>query len=210
MTYLGICRAADRHRSGPSSAITCARHGLNWRIDWGLHSVCVRNSVGMQRLTVLLNNPGTEFHALALTAASHGVAEVTHTGRAQPVLDHTALRQYRDRIGQLAAEIDEREAVNDQEKATWLRSEYDWLVDELSSVTGIGGQSRNFADRGERARIAVGKTIRRALAHIATLDPELGKHLRDNIHTGTHCSYWPPPAPPMAQSTARVSIAAAG
>lgn len=187
-TNLGIRRAGQL--SVPSSAITCARYGLNWRIDWGRRSICVKNSVGMQRLTVLLNNPRTEIHALALAAASHGATEAIQPGGAQAVLDQTALRQYRRRIAQLVAEIDEHEA--DHEEVSRLRAEYDWLVDELSTVTGIGGHIRNFADRGERARIAVGKTIRRALAHIATLDPELGKHLRDNIHTGTHCSYWPP------------------
>jgi hypothetical protein len=170
-----------------ADAIRCVRHGLNWRIDWRCRSIHVKNSVGMRHLAVLLDNPGTEIHALTL----QGSTRATHTGPAQPVLDRTALRQYRHRIAELAAEINEHEALNDYEKASRLRTEHDWLVDELATVTGIGGHVRNFADRGERARIAVGKAIRRALAHIGTVDPELGTHLRDNVHTGTHCSYWP-------------------
>ncbi|WP_125592521.1 hypothetical protein [Amycolatopsis balhimycina] len=177
----------------PPAAITCVRHGLNWRIDWRRRSVRVRNSVGMRRLTVLLNNPGAEIHALDLAGTLHSRGEGTPTGRGQPVLDHTALSQYRLRIAQLTAEIDEHQARNDHVGTARLQVEYDWLLDELSAVTGIGGQVRDFADRGERARIAVGKTIRRALANITTLDRELGEHLRDNVHTGTRCSYWPPP-----------------
>jgi hypothetical protein len=176
----------------PRAAITCVRHGLNWRIDWRRRSVCVKNSVGMQRLTVLLNNPGAEIHALDLAAPPNS-GEDTHTDRGQPILDNTALSQYRQRIVQLTAEMDEHQARNDHVRTVRLRVEYDWLIDELSAMTGIGGHARNFTDRGERARIAVGKTIHRALANITTLDPELGEHLRDNVHTGTRCSYWPPP-----------------
>jgi len=39
--------------------------------------------------------------------------------------------------------------------------------------------------------VAVGKAIRRALARIAEADPILGDHLRQTVHTGVRCSYWP-------------------
>jgi hypothetical protein len=35
------------------------------------------------------------------------------------------------------------------------------------------------------------KAIRRALARIAEADPILGDHLRQTVHTGVRCSYWP-------------------
>lgn len=59
-----------------------------------------------------------------------------------------------------------------------------------AATTGIGGYVRGFPDSGERARIAVGKAIRRALAQIATADPVLGEYLRDGVHTGVRCSSW--------------------
>jgi len=100
----------------PPTAITCVRYGLNWRIDWRGSNVRVKNSIGMQRLTVLLDNPGAEIHALDLATALLSRNEGTHTGRGQTVLDYTALGQYRQQIAQLTAEIDEHEARNDNEK----------------------------------------------------------------------------------------------
>ncbi len=43
----------------------------------------------------------------------------------------------------------------------------------------------------ERARVAVGKAIRRALARITDADAVIGEHLRQTVHTGARCSYWP-------------------
>ncbi len=61
----------------------------------------------------------------------------------------------------------------------------------MASATGLGGRTRSFPDQGERARVAVGKAIRRALLRIAETDPFIGEHLRQNVQTGARCSYWP-------------------
>jgi hypothetical protein len=37
----------------------------------------------------------------------------------------------------------------------------------------------------------VGKAIRRALARITEADAVIGEHLRQTVHTGVRCSYWP-------------------
>ncbi len=43
----------------------------------------------------------------------------------------------------------------------------------------------------ERARVAVGKAIRRALARITEAHPIIGEHLGQAVRTGVRCSYWP-------------------
>jgi hypothetical protein len=40
----------------------------------------------------------------------------------------------------------------------------------------------------------VTRVVRDAIARIAQHDPSLGHHLSACIHTGTFCSYEPPPA----------------
>ena len=52
-------------------------------------------------------------------------------------------------------------------------------------------RNRAFPDQPERARVAVGKAIRRALARITEADAVIGEHLRQTVHTGVRCSYWP-------------------
>jgi hypothetical protein len=184
--------AMDRTGSDPlpSGAIACARVGRNWRVGWAHRSVSVRHSVGMQHLAILLNNPDKEIHSLDLVAALSVVADVARQSTGQPLLDRRAIQQYRHRISQLADEIDEYEAHHDYENASRLRAEHDWLVQVLSAATGISGYIRDFSDGGERARIAVGKAIRRAVAHIAAVDAAIGEHLRDSVHTGIRCAYW--------------------
>ncbi|MBM7785470.1 hypothetical protein [Tenggerimyces flavus] len=62
------------------------------------------------------------------------------------------------------------------------------VLDELRA----GGRSRLFADEAERARIAVGKAIRRAILRVIALDARLGEELLETIRTGRYCSYRPP------------------
>ena len=118
-----------------------------------------------------------------------------------------ALRQFRSRLHSLRQEIAEAEALGDTDRAAGLRSEADWLVEELRAQTGLGGRSRHFADDAERARIAVGKAIRRALQRISAADPLIGEELRDAIQTGMLCCYRPAAtSPPHPRSVRRWSI----
>jgi hypothetical protein len=69
--------------------------------------------------------------------------------------------------------------------------ERDAQVDELARVTGLGGRPRRLGDERERARKAVTARARDALDRIERAHPDLGRHLRDAISTGTSCSYAP-------------------
>jgi hypothetical protein len=51
---------------------------------------------------------------------------------------------------------------------------------------------REAASSSERARLAVTKRIRDALARIRSEHPSLGRHLEAAIRTGQFCSYDPP------------------
>ncbi len=72
-----------------------------------------------------------------------------------------------------------------------MRAERDWVLGELAGATGLAGRTRRFPDEAERARIAVGKAIRRTLARVHEADPVVGEHLRDTVRTGMLCSYRP-------------------
>jgi hypothetical protein len=64
-------------------------------------------------------------------------------------------------------------------------------ADLVAGLAGLSGGTSAFPDQPERARVAVGKAIRRALARIAEADAVIGEHLRQTVHTGARCSYWP-------------------
>ncbi|MEV4283972.1 hypothetical protein AB0K40_00555 [Nonomuraea bangladeshensis] len=170
---------------------TCRFHrdGRHWRIELGGRVAVADHSVGMAHLAALVAHPGREILAADLAAGTW--SQEGEGSSAQPVLDDLARDSYRERLTQLQADIDELEEMNDLERASALRLEREWLVQELAAATGIGGRARPFAGGEERARIAVGKAIRRALSRIAGVDPVIGEELRASVQTGLRCCYRP-------------------
>jgi hypothetical protein len=150
----------------------------------------VKHSLGMAYLAVLLANPRYEISAIEL-AAGPAPSAAAGSEVIQPTLDEAAVRSYRERLSSLQEEIDEYESANDLVRAEQIRAERDWLVEGLASATGLAGRIQNFTGNDERARVSVGKAIRRAIDRIAAADPILGEELRNTIHTGRLCHYGP-------------------
>jgi hypothetical protein len=185
----------DQHVSGPSAAAAeCHRAGRKWRLALRNRSVLVEDSIGMVHLAVLIANPRQEILAADLVAGLAGLsgAAAGDVGAAHPVLDHEAIAEYRNRLKRLDAEIGQLESADDPSRASLLgqaRAERDWLVAQLSIAAGLAGRTRSFPDQPERARVAVGKAIRRALARVTEADAVIGEHLRQTVRTGVRCSY---------------------
>ena len=179
--------------SVPAGALAeCSRAGRDWRLVLGDRSVLVENSIGMLHLAVLIANPRQEIRAADLAAGLAALGGAAGDSEAaQPILDHEAIAEYRHRLKRLEAEIDQLESGNDAGRAVRARAERDWLVAQLAAAAGFGGRTRTFPDQGERARVAVGKAIRRAIVRVTQANPVIGEHLRQTVHTGVRCSYWP-------------------
>ncbi|MET8155801.1 hypothetical protein ABZT47_05470 [Sphaerisporangium sp. NPDC005289] len=174
-----------------ATGAVCRRRGEQWLVELGGRTAVVDHGVGMSHLAVLIANPGYEVPAVDLAAGPRSRDAGTAWSSGQPVLDEAARRTYKERLSRLEAEIEEHEAMNDHERAAASRAERDWLVAELAAAAGLAGRAREFAGGEERARIAVGKAIRRALNRITEADPVLGGQLRATVHTGLLCSYNP-------------------
>jgi hypothetical protein len=187
---LGLAPPGDGHHEPPQVAAVCTRQGRRWRLDLGRRSVLVDHSVGMLHLAVLVANPGTEIPAVELVTGVAVLGTPTAVS-AQPMLDQLATGQYRRRLAELSADIEDLESRSDGDGAARARAERDWLIAELAGATGISGRSRRFPDNAERARITVGKAIRRALTRVCDTDAVIGTHLRSSVHTGMRCSYRP-------------------
>lgn len=105
------------------------------------------------------------------------------------MLDDQALRQYREQLRRLEAELAQHEDAGRQERAATARAERDRLLAQLLAATGHASRVRRFADDDERARIAVTKAIRRGIERVAAADPVIAAALRQRVQTGTYCGF---------------------
>lgn len=148
-------------------------------------AVTMKHAKGLVYLSYLLGQPGRRIHVLELA----GVGEPA--GDAGPVLDHRAKAEYRRRLQDLAAELEEAESFGDAARACRAREEIDALAEQLAWAVGLGGRDRRAASNVERARVNVQRRLKDSLRRIARIDPALGRYLTVAIHTGTFCSYEP-------------------
>ncbi|GIJ54861.1 hypothetical protein [Virgisporangium aurantiacum] len=189
---LGMAPTTGDAETAAVEPLRLSRQEKRWRIDWGRRSVVVDARVGMLHLAVLLANPNTDVAAVDLAAGVSGLASAAGAGMSdQPVLDDAARRQYQRRIAHLRADIDASTARGEHRRADRARDEHDRLATALTGALGVDGRSRRFTDNAERARVAVGKAIRRAIDRVAEVDHPIAQHLRNTVHTGLRCSYRP-------------------
>ena len=161
------------------------RRGATWEVVLGWRHLTVADTRGLGYLAVLAANPGKEIRAADL-AAGPGERAAPDRVSVQPVLDEAAARAYRERLTQLRNQA--RRAGPGAER---IRTEMEWLRAELAATSGPGGRRRAFADQDERARIAVGKAIRRAIDQLTRIDPVVGRYVRTVVRTGVRCVFEP-------------------
>jgi tetratricopeptide (TPR) repeat protein len=183
------------------------REGDFWTVVFEGRTVRVRNLMGMRHLARLLADPGRELHVLDLVAAEAGSAARGEPdqaaglsrktlGDAGEILDVQAKDAYRRRLAEIEDDIEQARAGGDAERAAQAEAERDFLVRELARAVGLSGRDRRAASASERARAAVTRAVRQAIARLGEHDPELGEHLDRTIRTGTYCAYLPDPRAP--------------
>lgn len=177
------------------------RTAEGWSISYGGRAVMVRHTKGLADIHRLLAARGAELHVLELAreaaddgaaATSTSAAEATVGGGSrQPVLDERAKAEYRQRVRDLQAEVDDARACADIARAERAEAELDFVVAELAAGLGFGGRDRTMTDETERARQAVRARIRYTLDRLERVHPTLHRHLDRALVTGTFCSYQP-------------------
>lgn len=185
------------------------REGQYWTVAYQGKVARLRDTKGLRHIASLLGVPGRSVHVLELARASDGGSPATpstsagkiareeglHTSRldgSAPVLDASATRAYRNRLRDLAEDLEEAREWNDLGRAARVEQEIDALTDELARAAGLGGRNRGLPSPAERARVSVTKAIKSSIRTVILECPELGAHLSASIRTGRFCSYAPP------------------
>jgi hypothetical protein len=94
-------------------------------------------------------------------------------------------------LSSIEEELEQAELWSDLGRIDHLTAERDALLEQLAAASGLGGKLRGTGSTLERARVAATKAIATAIDRISLADPELGRHLRSSIRTGSECSYRP-------------------
>jgi hypothetical protein len=170
--------------SAPGAAAVFRLDGEVWVMRYAGRAAQLRDAKGMHDLAALIRRPGRDVAVHELVGAGPGNSGVE-------LADPTSVASYRQRLVEVAEDLAEAEAMHDLVRAERAAAERDALVDELAAVTGLGGRARRAGSDAERMRKAVGNRIRQALARIEAAHPELGRHLRLSVRTGTFCRYEP-------------------
>ena len=178
-----------------------AREGEFWSVSYAGTVIRLKDAKGVRDLARLLANPGTEIAAVDLAGvvtpvrAGRGRAaaglDLGLEGDAGEVLDERARGEYKQRLIELEAELAEAAESNDPERASRVRQERDFLIDELGAAVGLMGRSRRALDPAERARKAVTWRLRDTIGRVEAAHPELGRHLQRSVRTGAFCVYDP-------------------
>ena len=182
-----------------------------WRVEYEGRTRFVKDAKGLRHLALLLDNPGVEFHAVDIVGAAEGttrapradaageadVAVRAGDGDAGAQLDAQAKREYRTRLEDLRADLEEAESFNDPERAARAREEIEFIARELSSAVGLGGRDRKAASNAERARVNVTRAVKGVIRRIAAEDEGLGRELETTVHTGYFCRFEPDPRRPV-------------
>lgn len=185
--------------------------GDYWSVVFDGRAASVRDSKGLRYLSRLLAEPGRELHVLDLVAlertpeSSESVIAFPADGDAGELLDARAKAAYRRRLTEIDEDLAEAHAIGDTARAAQAEIERDVLMRELSRAVGLGGRDRRAGSNSERARSAVTRAMRHALARIRKRHAPLGDHLERTIRTGTYCVYSPDPRFPIAWKTSRAT-----
>jgi hypothetical protein len=189
--------APSRIEAAPSVARLAPGENGVWTVGRAGRTVAVREMKGFRYLRLLLERPGVQLTALELTAAVAGHPHATVESGTGEMIDRQALAAYRRRLTTLDQELAQARSWADDARAAALAAERGMLLDEVAASTGISGRRRVTGAATERARVAVRKSLAAAIKRIEDADPELGRLLRDTVHTGATCWYDPDPGRPL-------------
>jgi len=158
---------------------------------------------GFSFIQQLLKNPNKNISSITLSSlfsepSNNDISETTYLNEqlsitdnsdAGEVIDKKALIQYQARRIELEELIQETIEMDNLIEAEKLEHELDVLTAEIKK--GTDNKKRTKKDLSSTRRISDGvtKNIKNTLKKMDNESPELAKHLRKNIKTGTECIY---------------------
>jgi hypothetical protein len=191
-------------------------NGEYWKITYEGKTISLKNSIGLQYIHYLLENPNVDFTPTELLGK---VSKVTldayrKLGEQQErksseddsvkkrpdgipfgqVLTDEAREELMKRYNKLKSDLEDDTEIKCDEEVVEIEKEMKLIVESLKTSIDKDGKSRNFADITERNRRSVSKAINESLDKIKDEKngiPALWRHFDIKLKSGTSCFYKP-------------------
>ncbi|MCX8073653.1 MAG: hypothetical protein N3C12_14585 [Candidatus Binatia bacterium] len=171
----GLPRVSTRSKAYAFAATAVfRREGEYWTLAYKGKVVRLKHRLGLGYLRALLEASGREIPALELIGgmAEANVAAPGCHRRARTWQGLERLKEMRAMLAALDDELEQTLGNQDVGRATALREQRQLVLRALAEVSG------RWVTPAECARAAVSKAVRRALAAIRRVHPELAAHLQ--------------------------------
>lgn len=200
--------AAAPLASGPAAPAAEAQHGVVnfhrdgdiWELGFQGRTFWLRHCRGLDFMHFLLSHAGREFSAMEVVHQGRSLPDSSASGyqeqaavhsSAAPILDAQAKQAYRERIRELAEDLEDARQSRDVERAERVQQEKEFVARELARALGLFDRDRKFNAEADRARKCVRMAISRAIASISRRDKEFGQLLVRSVRTGNSSSFVP-------------------
>ena len=168
---------------------TFRQAGQMWVLWYGGDDpIYLSKQQGIKYIHLLLQSPGRYYSALELKAAAEN-QPVLVSGSVS-LIDRESLYAYKSHLKELHHRYQVANDNNDLGRMERVQQEIADVEVELNRTTGLGGRIRKRGDL-EKARKAVSNAITRTLKKIASVHPDLARHLREALQLGAYLRYVP-------------------
>jgi len=178
----------DRRLPAAERAVFRKADGI-WTLSFEGKTVHVPDALGVGYIGELLRTPQVAIEAAQLAGVSVESSKLVALPGI-PLADETAIKAVREELAAKSAEVAGLRKTDWARKGL-LQEEISKLEKYLGEVETHQGQARKVAGTAQRSRTSVTNAINRAVDHISGQHPDLGRHLRDSIKTGTAPIYAP-------------------
>lgn len=112
-------------------------------------------------------------------------------GNTGEIIDEKTKKQLQNRKQAIQDQLSDAEEFGDREKQIELEEELEKIEQYLAGALGLRGRIRRSSDPIEKIRKTVSTAIKRTCDTFLQDCPELGRHLKNSLETGTSCIYKP-------------------
>lgn len=166
--------------------------GATWRIVFDGNVTTVSDGVGIQRISLLLSNPGKDIFCLDILRQEGKNPIAKFNEFEDSVIDKETEAACEEKLKEYEEELEDAKSCNDYGRIDKIEPQLEHIREYLLKAKGYNSRTRKFSNDPEKARTRITNSINRTIhsKDIAKI-PELQRHLKNSINTARFMCYRP-------------------